>query len=279
MEYVDGVIIEKFDPDGWGKQWDDIFIEVVSAFVYLESNNILHRDIRPANILIDKNENVKIIDFGFGKKLKNKETSDNSVFLNWPVTELPEETYLEGIYNHQSEIYFIGKLFYHLLGDRIKQFKFYHIIEKMIKVKANQRYKSFNEVSKAISAGVLSEVDFIELEKKIYIEFADQLTSHILKIKDRFVPKDDINATINELANLIRDSALENYIQANNRLINCFVNCAYTFNTRTDIEVACVKEFYELLIKLTAQKQKIVLDNISTRLSRIKIEIEDDLPF
>lgn len=279
MEYVNGVSIDKYEPNGWGKQWHDIFIEVVSAFDYLESNSILHRDIRPANILIDNMENVKIIDFGFGKEIKSTEHNDNSVVLNWPVTELPEETYLEGIYNHQTEIYFIGKLFYHLLGEEIEQFKFYHIIEKMIKLKTSQRYKSFSEVSKAISTGILSEVDFTESEKMIYIEFADQLTNHIYIFKDRYTPIDDSIVTNNSLADLIRDSALEKYIQANNRLINCFVKGGYTFNSENDIEVDCVKNFYKLLISLSLHKQKILLDNISTRLSKIQIEIDDDIPF
>ena len=279
MEYVNGVSIDKYEPDGWGKQWHDIFIEVVSAFDYLESNSILHRDIRPANILIDNMENVKIIDFGFGKEIKGTEHNDNSVVLNWPVTELPEETYLEGIYNHQTEIYFIGKLFYHLLGEQIEQFKFYHIIEKMIKLKPSQRYKSFSEVSKAISTGILSEVDFTESEKMIYIEFADQLMHHIYIFKDRYIPIDDLTVISNSLADLIRDSALEKYIQANNRLINCFVKGGYNFISKNDIEVDCVKKFYKLLISLSLHKQKILLDNISTRLSKIRIEIDDDIPF
>lgn len=279
MEYINGIPINKFEPLLWSKEWHDIFIEVISAFEYLESNGILHRDIRPQNILIDEMENIKIIDFGFGKNLKCREQNSNSVFLNWPVTELPEETQLEGIYNHQTEIYFVGKLFYHLLREQIEEFKFYHIVEKMIKVKPNQRYKSFNEVSKEISKGILSEVDFTDSEKRIYIDFADQLTNHISKFYDKFIPMNDINTTINSLANLIRDSALEKYIQANNLLINCFVNGRYSYYKKNDIEVDCVKAFYELLISLKTQKQKIVLDNISLRLSKIEIKIEDDLPF
>lgn len=72
MEYVKGSTLDKYDPfpfdDDW-KNWEDIFKETVLAFEYLEKNNILHRDIRSQNILIDENGNVKIIDFGFGKVL------------------------------------------------------------------------------------------------------------------------------------------------------------------------------------------------------------------
>ncbi|WP_249599428.1 protein kinase domain-containing protein, partial [Peribacillus frigoritolerans] len=72
-------------------------------------NNILHRDIRPANIMIDKQENVKVIDFGFGKKLVGPDKDGRCVLLNWPVTQLPNETDVEGIYNHQSEILLLRK--------------------------------------------------------------------------------------------------------------------------------------------------------------------------
>jgi len=279
MEYIDGTPIDEFEPDGWGKEWHDIFIELISAFEYLEKNNILHRDIRPANILIDKEENVKIIDFGFGKRLKNEEREGKSVLLNWPVSELPEEVLMNGIYNHQTEIYFIGKLFYNLIKEEINQFRFKHIIEKMINPSIKSRYKSFGEVSKAISTGILSDIDFTESEKQIYQKFADQLTKHIVNFIDGYYPINDVNVITNSLAELIRDSSLEKYIQANNRLINCFVKGNYKYINRIDIEVECVKKFYELLIKLPPQKQKIVIDNIFTRLSTIKITMDDELPF
>lgn len=279
MEYVDGVEISNYHPIFWKKQWRDIFIEVVLAFEYLEKKRILHRDIRPANILIDKHENIKIIDFGFGKKLKTEEQHGKSVLLNWPVTQLPEETLLEGIYNHQTEIYFIGKLFENLLKEELEEFEFYYVIDKMTQLKPNERYKSFNEVSKAISAGILSEVDFAESEKEVYLTFAYQLTSHIISFKDRYSPIDDLNKTINLLAGLIRDSSLEKYIQANNRLIMCFIGNGFIYNPKTDIEVGCVKKFYELLRRLSLKKQKIVLDNIYTRLSKIKIDVDYELPF
>ena len=32
MEYIDGVSIDKFEPDPWGKDWNDIFTETISAF-------------------------------------------------------------------------------------------------------------------------------------------------------------------------------------------------------------------------------------------------------
>ena len=82
MEYIDGVPIDQYDPWDFDKQWDDIFIETISAFRYLESKNILHRDIRPANIMISHEQEVKVIDFGFGKLLNSIEKKRCSIFLN-----------------------------------------------------------------------------------------------------------------------------------------------------------------------------------------------------
>jgi len=281
MEYIDGVTIDKFEPIVWGKDWDDIFTEVILAFEYLETNNILHRDIRPANIMIDRSENVKIIDFGFGKKLETTEQDGRSVFLNWPVTQLPNETENDGIYNHKTEIYFIGKLFQKILGDEYDNFKYKHVIEKMTKLNPDERYQAFNLVSHDISKGILAEIDFTEKEKKVYQVFADAISGHINNYIDKYDPINDVSTTLNRLSELIRKSSLEEYVQDNGQLVRCFINSGFSYKSRNNIEVAYVIEFYQLLQRLTPNKQKIVLDNIYNRLAKIKINITEDdgLPF
>ena len=36
MEYVEGAEINRYVPDNWNKQWDEVFIDTISAFKYLE---------------------------------------------------------------------------------------------------------------------------------------------------------------------------------------------------------------------------------------------------
>lgn len=281
MEYIDGVSIDEFKINECNKLWSDIFKEVISAFEYLEKNGVLHRDIRPSNILIDRDGNVKIIDFGFGKKLQFQEENGKSVFLNWPVSEHPEEILLDKIYNHQTEIYYVGKLFQYLVEDSEEEFRFISIINKMIEKIPSKRYRSFTEISMAISAGALGEIDFTSYEKEVYIKFADVLESHINSYLLTFAPIKDINDIISRLEDLIKTSSLEEYIQDNSKLINCFISTGYNYSIRNNIEVSYVVDFYKLLIGLNSNKQKIVLDNIFTRLARIKVddEFDDDIPF
>lgn len=280
MEYVDGVSIDKFEPDGWGKDWNAIFSEVISAFEYLEQHNILHRDIRPANILIDRNENVKIIDFGFGKKLSNTTKNQNSILLNWPATEMPYEVQSKQEYDEQTEIYFVGVLFKHILKDDSADFRFQHILEKMTKVNPSQRYTSFHEIASDVSVGVLGEINFTDDQKDSYRCLADALSSHITCFIAKYSPITDISVILSKLSELIRCSSLENYIQDNSRLINCFVTGGYKYKSRTDIRFQIVADFYELIISLPPSKQKIIFDNIYERLSAVDVQpMDDELPF
>lgn len=280
MEYVDGVSIDKFEPDGWGKDWNAIFSEVISAFEYLEQHNILHRDIRPANILIDRNENVKIIDFGFGKKLSNTTKNQNSILLNWPATEMPYEVQSKQEYDEQTEIYFVGVLFKHILKDDSVDFRFQHILEKMTKVNPSQRYTSFHEIASDVSVGVLGEINFTDDQKDSYRCLADALSSHITCFIAKYSPITDISVILSKLSELIRCSSLENYIQDNSRLINCFVTGGYKYKSRADIRFQIVADFYELIISLPPSKQKIIFDNIYERLSAIDVQpMDDELPF
>lgn len=278
MEYIDGVPITELKPI-W-KGWSEIFSETISAFEYLESNNVLHRDIRSDNILIDKQENVKVIDFGFGKKLEEQDEDGRSVFLNWPVTQLPNEIVDKKIYNHQSEIYFVGKLFNGIFkDDSFSDFK--HIIDKMTQLNPQKRYMNFRDILIDVSQGVLA-IDFTNEEKDLYLNFAEVLSNYIIDHTNSYDPVDDTNLVMTRLSNLLKNSSLEEYIQDNKELINCFINNSYTYKTSNDILVSVIRDFYQLLQALGSDKQKIVLDNINVRLSKINIQIDiddDDLPF
>ena len=89
MEYIKGVDIEsylKVNPD----KINNIFTQAIEGFKYLEQNEILHRDIRPLNVLVSSDDTVKIIDFGFGKKIEFGDSFKKTISLNW-LYSVPDE--------------------------------------------------------------------------------------------------------------------------------------------------------------------------------------------
>ena len=53
--------------------WSNFYAcEIVSALDYLHSKNIVYRDLKPENLLLDREGHLKITDFGFAKKLEDR---------------------------------------------------------------------------------------------------------------------------------------------------------------------------------------------------------------
>jgi serine/threonine protein kinase len=55
--------------------------EIVIAFEYLHAKNILYRDLKPENVLIDSEGHIRIADFGFAKARAHMCTASLSVRL------------------------------------------------------------------------------------------------------------------------------------------------------------------------------------------------------
>jgi serine/threonine protein kinase len=65
LRYIESGVVN----EDWAKF---VFCEILAALEYLHSKNILYRDIKPENIMIDHDGHVKLIDFGLSKQLTSK---------------------------------------------------------------------------------------------------------------------------------------------------------------------------------------------------------------
>ena len=284
MEYIEGTSIDDYIRNN-STDLDNLFRSAVKSFEFLEENDILHRDIRPANIMIDNNGELKLIDFGFGKILSSTNT-ENSIRLNWPVTDMPDEVVNGNDYTVETEIYFLGSLFKRLIRENnIEDFKFINVVNTMCEVSIEKRYQSFKDVSDDIAKGVLLGTDFSARDKAVYQDMASSLVNTISYYTSDFSPVSEIERVQVNLGELIRNSSLEEYIQANSALISCFLTNGFAYSLRIMTKVDTVKDFYRLLIDSDYQKKEIILENLIIRLSLIEIkkpnfDIDDDeLPF
>ena len=121
MEYIKGKTlkqyIQEFSPVSPAKAVQ-IMKQLTSAIEHAHDHQIVHRDIKPQNILMDQNGNVKITDFGIATTLSaTSYTKTNSVIGT--VHYLSPEQAKGGIASHKSDIYALGIVLFELLTGEL----------------------------------------------------------------------------------------------------------------------------------------------------------------
>ncbi|KCZ82542.1 CMGC/CDK protein kinase [Anncaliia algerae PRA339] len=90
----------------------EIFKQIVDGMCYLRDKNILHRDLKTANILVDECYNIKIADFGLAK-YRNPEYNTPGVVTLW--YRAPEILLNSTEYDFSSDVWSLGCIFAEML--------------------------------------------------------------------------------------------------------------------------------------------------------------------
>jgi eukaryotic-like serine/threonine-protein kinase len=121
MEYVEGQTLKQYIQQHSPVPVDtalDIMKQLLSAISHAHQHHIVHRDIKPHNILVDRIGNVKITDFGIAMALSSTSiTQTNSVLGS--VHYLSPEQARGGMANKKSDIYSLGIVMFELLTGRL----------------------------------------------------------------------------------------------------------------------------------------------------------------
>jgi serine/threonine protein kinase len=120
MEYIDGPSLKalfdnqhKFSP----AEIADIVGSILDALQYSHDHKVVHRDMKPANIMFTSDKTVKITDFGIAR-LEDSEMTQAGMVIGTPAYMSPEQFLGEKI-DFRTDIYSTGVLLYHLLtGER-----------------------------------------------------------------------------------------------------------------------------------------------------------------
>jgi serine/threonine-protein kinase len=100
-----------------------VIFKVGQALDYIHEKNILHLDIKPSNILMDKNNNPKLIDFGISKKydLSNAQETSTTLLAASKGYASIEQYDSEGIqiFSPRPDIYSLGATMYFLMTGQV----------------------------------------------------------------------------------------------------------------------------------------------------------------
>ena len=153
-EYISGKSLRDFvcESEKLGiNQICDIGIKLCNILEYLHNycGGIIHLDIKPDNIIIDDNNNVKLIDFG--NSLYSYETNDQSMLS--PGFAAPEQ-YQGAQPTKRTDIYSVGMVLKFMTDasgfSRISHKRIYQVIMKCTRHKPELRYRNVQAVSCAL---------------------------------------------------------------------------------------------------------------------------------
>ena len=182
-DYIDGKSLDmrlktekRFDEEtviNWSKQLCDVLIYLHNQ----KPNPIIYRDMKPANLIVTKENRVKLIDFGIAREFKIDNDSDTT-YMGTRGYAAPEQ-YGSSQTDQRTDIYSIGVTMYHLITGKSPneppyEFKkireidpnfsegMEYIINKCIQNDPTKRYQSMEEL--------LYDLENIHTFNRYYIE-------------------------------------------------------------------------------------------------------------
>ncbi|MCR4743439.1 MAG: serine/threonine protein kinase [Treponema sp.] len=194
------------------------------ALKYAHSKDIVHRDIKPGNILISKRGEIKLADFGIASDSADGDNITKSgVALGTPAYMPPEQFENSAGVDQRADIYALGIMLYEMItGSKpypgtfsietlnvIKKGKYIsprkldkkippevcRLIHKMTRPKVSKRYQNIDGVIKAIKK-YLKHYDTHELR----VQLAKSVISTKLYKYPEFEPKDKIKRKVKRIA-------------------------------------------------------------------------------
>ncbi|MGN0643242.1 MAG: Stk1 family PASTA domain-containing Ser/Thr kinase [Huintestinicola sp.] len=117
MEYIDGITLKEFMEQQGVLKWKDsvhFIIQILRALQHAHDRGIVHRDIKPQNIMLFPDGTIKVMDFGIARfaREEGKTISDKAIGSVHYIS--PEQARGE-ITDEKSDIYSVGIMLYEML--------------------------------------------------------------------------------------------------------------------------------------------------------------------
>lgn len=244
MDYIEGEplnkVLEKEGPQNQ-EQVIEWALDLCDVLDYLHTQNppIIYRDMKPANIMLQPNGSIKLIDFGIAREYKEQNLED-TVSLGTKGYAAPEQFGGHGQTDARTDIYCLGVTLYHLVTGKnpseppyeIYPIRYWNqdlssglesIIEKCTQLNPADRYQSCAELMYAIEHYEEADESYRNVQKKKVRAFSSVLAvgvlclvvSGVLQLLKKNLNNNDYNALIQAAETSSSDAdKIDNYLKA-----------------------------------------------------------------
>jgi serine/threonine-protein kinase len=164
MEYVEGVTIK--DELEKGKIYEeaeaiDIVLQIARALQSAHRRNLIHRDVKPANIVITKDGTAKLADLGMARATTDEAhiQREKGLTMGTPHYMAPEQIRGKSDIDSRADIYSLGATLFHMVTGR-PPFPF-ATIDEVLKAHLKEDLTPPDHINTKLSAGIGEVVEFM----------------------------------------------------------------------------------------------------------------------
>lgn len=120
MEYIDGITLREYIDSQRVLTWKDavhFIVQILRALQHAHNRGIVHRDIKPQNIMLFTDGTIKVMDFGIAKFARDQSRTATDQAIGTVHYISPEQARGD-VTDEKSDIYSVGVMFYEMLTGR-----------------------------------------------------------------------------------------------------------------------------------------------------------------
>lgn len=117
MEFFPGVSLKAVVAERGPRPWPEaaeILMKILRVLHYLHEHGVMHRDVKPANILLDTGGDIRLVDFGLAHDRQMTQMTQTGEFFG-TIVYAPPELYEGGTHTVKGEVFSAGMTLYYLL--------------------------------------------------------------------------------------------------------------------------------------------------------------------
>lgn len=121
MEYIDGITLKEYIEQQGAVKWKEAVhftVQILRALQHAHDNGIVHRDVKPQNVMLLEDGTIKVMDFGIARfaRENGKTLSDKAI---GSVHYISPEQAKGDVTDEKTDIYSVGVIMYEMLTGKV----------------------------------------------------------------------------------------------------------------------------------------------------------------